>query len=115
MNHCQLGEEAADFFAIGLSLNSTLKTLLLRDNGFGDGGIDKLTVSMRISRGFTLEYLDLSKNFITDTTAVPMVEALRPNRTLKTLAVEDNTLGEPFCEALIEMVRDHPCLKMVKL
>ena len=115
MNNCQLGPDAADFFAIGLSYNVTLKTLLLRDNEFGDEGSERINTSLSINKGFNLEHLDLSKNFINDRTAVTMIQALAENKNLKTLSLEDNTLGEPFATALIEMVRDHPCISMVKL
>ncbi len=76
MNHCSLGEDGASYIAQELGKNTTLKTLNLSENNFGDEGVENFAYYMILYEGFNLTHLDLSVNYITDKVGLRLAEAL---------------------------------------
>jgi hypothetical protein len=86
--------------AEALTVNRTLKTLILRDNrsldgfkGFRAEGLTHLAEALKVNQGLTR--LDLSCDFIDDEGALTFVEALKVNRTLTNLELSNNKIKNP--------------------
>ena len=85
MNQCQLGSEGALHIAQGLAKNTTLKTLNLAENNFGDEGVENFAHFAILFEGFHLKHLDLSDNFISDVVGLRLAEALEFYKPLESL------------------------------
>lgn len=114
MNECQLGEEGAYYFAQGLQTNSTLETLNIATNNFGDEGVKNIALLMA-AHGFKLKHLDLANNFLSDEVGTLLAEGLLTNRSLLSLSLADNTLTEKSGLALLDTIKLHPQLSRIDL
>jgi len=91
---CYLGAAGATSFgafARGLSPNTSLKELNLKDNGIGNDGAMELADALRGNK--VLERLDLSSNGIDGPEAVTVIKALWESKSLTHLYLSDNTFG----------------------
>lgn len=114
MNDCQLGEDGAYYFAQGLQVNTTLQTLNIASNNFGDEGVKNIAQLMA-AHGYHLQHFDLSNNFISDEVGCLLAEGLLSNSSLVTLSLSDNTLTDKAGQALLDSVKLHPTLSKVDL
>jgi len=77
--------------ANALETNSTLTTLYLSENKFGDKGVEALAKALE--KNSTLTTLDLSDCNIGDEGAKALAEALKKNSTLQRLFLSDNVIS----------------------
>ena len=115
MNQCQLGSEGASHIAQGLGKNTTLKSLNLSENSFGDEGAENFAQFMILYEGFSLKHFDISDNFISDVVGLRLAEALTYNKSLETLNLQKNTLTQNSGFALRDTISKHPNLCKVDL
>lgn len=93
--------------------NSTLMTLDLGYNDFGDAGAQDLAAMLRDN--FTLTTLDLGHNGIDVAGAQALAAALRVNSTLRDLDIELNNIGDAGADALASAVRFNLTLTTLNL
>lgn len=81
-----------------------LKLISLGNNNLGDDFIESFARFMQHSQSLT--YLNLSKNFITDKSALAMLDSLRGNKVFTALSLfENDQITDAFVEPLIEIIK----------
>ncbi|KAG6948002.1 hypothetical protein JG687_00015745 [Phytophthora cactorum] len=90
--------------ALGIAMrtNTSLRTLYMSMNRCGDGGGEQLAAALACNT--TLTELDLSHNALTGASAVTFGFFLRQNQSLRTLGMQDNSLGEVGARALLRAI-----------
>ena len=99
--------------AAALRDNSTVISLWLGDNLFGEAGVTSLAAAVRGNR--TLTTLDLWKNDIGDAEAAILAEALQENRTLTSLCLRSNSIGDTGARALAAALQHNSTMKILDL
>ncbi len=97
---------AARTFAGLLRENTTLKSLWLGPDNFGDEGAKLLADALANNTG--LESLTMTICNLGDLCIPPFVEALKVNKTLKTLDLKNNTIGDEGAKRLAEGLKATP-------
>ena len=93
----------------GLSVNSTLQVLLLRDNRISDKGASEIGSALSVNE--TLTKLDLSRNYVQVEGGKVIGEVMRDsNRTLKTLDISENLMSDKVVNVFEEVISSNSTL-----
>ncbi|KAL6062397.1 C-src tyrosine kinase [Balamuthia mandrillaris] len=102
----EIGDEGARALAEALKENNSIKCLDISGNNIGRGAMD-LAEALRHNQ--TIRYLVLSENMLYDEGATAIAAAMKEdNRTLVSLEVKDNSIGETGLLALAEALQVNP-------
>ena len=111
LSHCSIGPVGEQHLAQALCVNTSVKTLNLRDNDLRDEGAKALAEMLggngAESSGTvntTLEHVNLSGCSIGPVGAQHLAQALCVNTSVKTLNLRDNDLRDEGAKALAEML-----------
>ena len=83
----------------GLERNINLKNLILSKNDISDVSIKYLC--KRLTDGMNIKYLDLSHNYISPKSGIPLMESLGLNDSITTLIINNNSLGDESAQELV--------------
>ncbi|XP_040177442.1 NACHT, LRR and PYD domains-containing protein 3-like [Rana temporaria] len=108
MEFCELTPACGDFLHSALMTNRSLTTLCLRDCGLQDSGT-KLLCEALCQPGCTLKELVLFEVNLTSASCEDLRSVILANRTLTSLNVRDNNLGDSGVKTLCEGLRDPGC------
>ncbi|XP_040177441.1 NACHT, LRR and PYD domains-containing protein 3-like isoform X2 [Rana temporaria] len=108
MEFCELTPTCGDFLSSALMTNRSLTTLYLRDCRLQDSGTKLLCQALR-QPGCTLKELVLFEVNLTSASCEDLRSVILANRTLTSLNVRDNNLGDSGVKTLCEGLRDPGC------
>ncbi|XP_040177443.1 NACHT, LRR and PYD domains-containing protein 12-like [Rana temporaria] len=108
MEFCELTPACGDFLSSALMTNRSLTTLYLRDCSLHDSGTKLLCQALR-QPGCTLKELVLFDVNLTSASCEDLRSVILTNRTLTSLNVRDNNLGDSGVKLLCEGLRDPGC------
>lgn len=86
-----------------LILNTTITSLDLTQNSFGDGQCENLSIF--IKNNTNLKSLDLTKNYITSDGCAILSNGLLDNKSIDTLNLEENNIGENGIDEILKGVK----------
>ena len=87
----------------GLERNINLKNLILSKNDISDVSIKYLC--KRLTDGMNIKYLDLSHNYISPKSGIPLMESLGLNDSITTLIINNNSLGDESAQELVQTLK----------
>ncbi|KAI8800160.1 hypothetical protein BJ742DRAFT_686378 [Cladochytrium replicatum] len=103
-----IGDGGATALGQALQLNSTLEELNLQSNKIGEVGISAIAISLKSNS--SLKKLDLRENEAKDKGAVALADALKQNSTLIQLNISRNEIGVEGGTALGSALRENKAL-----
>ena len=106
LTNCNIGDDGAKVFAIGLSIYTGLKELVLNVNNIGDEGSIALAETLTRNPLSHLEKLDISFNAIGDSGAKSLSEGLILCTNLHSLDLRCNKIGDEGAIAITRAVKD---------
>lgn len=108
MEFCELTPACGDFLRSALMTNRSLTTLYLRDCSLQDSGAKLLCEALR-QPGCTLKELVLFEANLTSASCEDLRSVILTNRTLTSLNVRDNNIGNSGVKLLCEGLSDPSC------
>ena len=106
LTNCNIGDNGAKIFAVGLSIYTGLKELVLNVNNIGDEGSIALAETLTKNPLSHLEKLDISFNAIGDSGAKSLSEGLILCTNLHSLDLRCNKIGDEGAIAITRAVKD---------
>ena len=106
LTNCNIGDDGAKIFAVGLSIYTGLKELVLNVNNIGDEGSIALAETLTKNPLSHLEKLDISFNAIGDSGAKSLSEGLILCTNLHSLDLRCNKIGDEGAIAITRAVKD---------
>ncbi|KAI8813432.1 hypothetical protein BJ742DRAFT_790376 [Cladochytrium replicatum] len=103
-----IGDGGATALGQALQLNSTLEELNLQSNKIGEVGISAIAISLKSNS--SLKKLDLRENEAKDKGAVALADALKQNSTLIQLNISRNEIGVEGGTALGSALRENKAM-----
>ena len=106
LTNCNIGDNGAKIFAVGLSIYTGLKELVLNVNNIGDMGSIALAETLTKNPLSHLEKLDISFNAIGNSGAKSLSEGLILCTNLHSLDLRCNKIGDEGAIAITRAVKD---------
>ena len=106
LTNCNIGDDGAKVFAVGMSIYTGLKELVLNVNNIGDEGSIALAETLTKNPLSHLEKLDISFNAIGDSGAKSLSEGLILCTNLHSLDLRCNKIGDEGAIAITRAVKD---------
>ncbi|KAG8288127.1 Leucine-rich repeat-containing protein 34 [Homalodisca vitripennis] len=97
-----IGDLGMEFIADFLGGKPPLETLRLSSNNIGDTGARTLSFKFPYSK---IIYLDISKNRITETGVLDILNCLKKEHLVKGLLMRGNQIGEKAAKVIFRMLR----------
>ena len=113
LTNCNIGDNGAKIFAVGLSIYTGLKELVLNVNNIGDEGSIALAETLTKNPLSHLEKLDISFNVIGDSGAKSLSEGLILCTNLHSLDLRCNKIGDEGAIDITRAVKDVANLKLL--
>lgn len=112
----RLENRHVQMIAAGLASSTTLRVLDFSQNSLTDAAVVEAVSLLLCRPDFPLEELYLADNQLADTAAAALAEALRFNKTLRVLHLQQNCIGDAAGGALlVRALAVHPTLADINL
>ena len=113
LSKCHLEDETSYILGECLSLNETIKKLVLSKNKISDTGFSSFV--QLLSNNSTLEHIDLSCNFISEKTAIKFISNAENNMTLKYINFYDNHIRNDIGKHVLRILDTNKTLVKINL